>query len=302
MNPIKLIVDSTCAMPETLIEKYGIAVLPLQIIIGGKSYRDGVDITIDRLYEEMRDGVVPKTSQINLADTEELFRSVCESGGDLIYFSFSSGMSGTYNAAQMVAKELSAKFPERKLTVIDSQGGGAASGLIALQAARKIALGERYENVVSLIEEMISQMQHMFTVDTLSWLVKGGRLNRLKGRIGDLLQIKPIFNIVDKNMNLMKLVRGKKAVLRSMIQTFAEKVKDFPAQLVAIQHADDLETAKQFEQMVHEAEPKAKTLILPLGGVMASHIGIGGVGLFFFKKPIPGYDLPNETDIYRLNF
>jgi DegV family protein with EDD domain len=293
----RLVVDSTCAMPERLFEKYQIPVLPLQVIIDNKSYRDIYEIQADQLYEAIRRGAVPKTSQINIAETEELFRSICEAGDDLIFLAFSSGMSGTYQVAQMVVRELRDEFPKTKLAVVDSEGGGASSGLIALQTARWIAEGRRYEDILSSMKELVSQVQHLFTVDSLTWLAKGGRLSRPVGHIGDILHIKPILNIVGKTMNVMRIVRGKKAAIRAVVHSFCEKAKDFPSQLVGIQHADDLATATTVEAMVCEARPEAKTVILPLCSVMASHIGIGGVGLFFFEKPVAGYDLLCETGI-----
>jgi DegV family protein with EDD domain len=284
-------------MPESLIAKYGVAVLPLQVIIGEKSYRDGCDITCEQLYPVMRQGVVPKTSQINIAETQSLFRSICEAGDDLIYLSFSSGMSGTYQVAQMVVEGLKAEFADLNMAVVDSEGGGLATGLIAMQTARWIADGKQFDAIISLMEEMVSQVQHLFTVDSMNWLVKGGRLHSSAGFIGDKLQIKPILNVVDKTAHIMKIVRGRKTAMRAVVQIFLEKTRDFTAQLVGIQHADDFDAAKQLEQIIFEENPEAKTVILPIGCVLASHVGVSGVGLFFFKKMVPGYDLLSETGI-----
>jgi DegV family protein with EDD domain len=284
-------------MPNSLIDKYRVAVLPLQVIIGEKSYRDGCDIKSEQLYEVMRQGVVPKTSQINIAETESLFRSICEAGDDLIYLCFSSGMSGTHQVAQMVVEKLQGEFTHLNMVVVDSEGGGLATGLIAMQTARWIADGKQFNTIVSLMKEMVAQVQHLFTVDSLKWLVKGGRLHSSAGYIGDKLQIKPILNIVDKTAHIMKIARGRKAAMRTIVQTFLEKTKDFTTQLVGIQHADNFDSAKQIEQIIFEKNPKAKTIVLPIGCVLASHIGVRGVGLFFFKKSVPGYDLLSETGI-----
>jgi len=293
----RLVIDSTCDMPKSLIDKYEIAVLPLQVIIEDKSYRDGYEIKIEQLYGIMRQGIIPKTSQINIAEAETLFRGICEAGDDLIYLCFSSGMSGTYQVAQMIVGELQEEFPKQNIAVVDSEGGGFATGLIAMQTARWIADGRQFCDIILLMAEMIEQIQHLFTVDNLNWLAKGGRLPRSAGYIGDKLQIKPILNVVDKTVHIMKIIRGRKAAIRTIVQTFLDKAKEFPAQLVGIQHADDLDAAKQVEQMISESNPKAKTVILPIGCVLASHIGIGGVGLFFFKEPVAGYDLLSETGI-----
>jgi DegV family protein with EDD domain len=294
---IKLVIDSTCDMPKSLIEKYDIAVLPLHVTIGERSYRDGYEINIEQLYEVMRQGIVPKTSQINISKTEALFRSICEAGNDLIYLSFSSAMSGTYQVAQMIVGELQKEFPKLNMRVVDSQGGSFATGLVAMQSARWITAGKTYSEMITLMGDMIAQVQHLFTLDSLFWLAKGGRINRPVGYIGDKLQIKPILDVVDATMHIVKIVRGRKNTINTLVQMLLEKIKDFPAQLIGIAHADDLSTAKQLEQMILAAIPKAKTVILPIGCVLGSHLGIGGVGMFFLKKPILGYDLLCESFI-----
>ncbi|MDR2196847.1 MAG: DegV family protein [Coriobacteriales bacterium] len=292
----RLVVDSTCDMPKALFEKYGIAVLPLQVILGEKSYRDGYEINAEQLYDAMRQGILPKTSQINAAEADALFRGICEAGDNLIYLSFSSGMSGSYQVAHMVLAKLQEEFPELHMAAVDSEGGGMATGLVAMQTARWIASGKEFDEIILLMAEMVAQVQHLITVDNLNWLVKGGRLHRSVGYIGTKLMMKPVLNVVDKTVQIMRIARGRKAALRLMAQTFLEKAKEFPAQLVGIQHTDDFDAAKQVEQMISAVNQKIKTVILPVGCVLSSHVGIGAVGLFFFRKPVRGYDLLSESE------
>lgn len=294
---IKLIVDSTCDMPRAVIEKYDIAVLPLQVVIDDRSFQDGVDITAEQLYAEMRRGIMPKTSQINFAQAEELFRDVCKQGNDFIYLSFSSGMSGTYQAAKLIIGELQEEFPQCKINAVDSEGGCFATGLIAMQTARWIAENLAYAEVMSLLKEMIPKVQHLFTLDSLNWLAKGGRIIRPAGIIGDTLNFKPILDVENTTMHIKKIVRGRKKTLETLIQMLVEKSKQFPQQLFGITHADDPNAAKMVNDMLLAIIPQAKTLILPIGCVLASHLGIGGVGLFFFGEPVRGYDLLSESCI-----
>lgn len=291
---IRLIIDSTCDMPQALIRKYNIAVLPLSVTIGEESFRDGVDIQIDRLYNAMRQGILPQTSQISPTEAENLFRSICEAGDDLIFLSFSSGMSGTYQLAKLIADNLRQEFPQRRLEVADSEGGSIATGIIAMQTARWIRSGKSFDEVLRLLNEAISKIQHLFTLDSLNWLAKGGRIAKPAGAVGDKLQLKPLLHVTDKTIHVIRIVRGRKQTLTALVNMLVERCRKMPKQLIGIAHADDLPVAKEVEAMILKALPEARTFILPIGCVLGSHIGIGGVGLFFFREPISEYDLLDE--------
>lgn len=292
---IRFIIDSTCDMPKDLIQKYNISVLPLFVTIGETSYRDGLDLQLDQLYDVMRQGILPKTSQISPEETESLFRGFCQAGDDIIYLNFSSDMSGTFQLARVILSDLQEDFPDRRMTVVDSEGGCFATGLIAMQTARWIAAGKRYDEVLSLMEEMISKIQHLFTLDSLNWLAKGGRIAEPAGYIGDKLQIKPILHVTEKTMHVCRVVRGRKATLKTLATMLADRAKAFPKQLIGITHADDLPAAETMAQMIHSLLPESKTVILPIGCVLGSHLGIGGVGMFFLNAPTSGYDLLEEA-------
>ncbi len=130
---VQIIADSTCDLEPSLIEGSDLKVLPLSILIGEQSYVDGEDIQFSELADVMRRGIVPKTAQISYERTHSLFRSCLESGKDVIYASFSSALSGCYMLARMIAEELRAEFPERKIAVLDSKGGSGATGIIMLR-------------------------------------------------------------------------------------------------------------------------------------------------------------------------
>ncbi|MBQ0146608.1 MAG: DegV family protein [Lachnospiraceae bacterium] len=291
---VRLVVDSICDLPCELIEKYNIGVLPLFVTIGDESYRDRVDIQLEQVYEKMRQGIVPMTSQISSGDTEELFRKICGDGDDLIYLSFSSGLSGTYQLANIIIEDLKAEYPDRKLEAIDSEAGSMGIGIIALQAARWAAQGRDFDFIRNGIYDMIPKTRHLFTLENLSWLAKGGRITPPAGYIGDKLQIKPILDIENKLLHVVTVVRGRKAAFKMLINMTQKEAKNFPKQLIGIAHADDTEAAETIEKMVKEAFPESKTFIHPIGCVLGSHLGIGGVGILFFTDPTEGYDLMDE--------
>ena len=288
---IQLVVDSTCDMPKSVISDYGIKVLPLQVVIDGTPYRDGVDITSEELYGVLEQGVFPQTSQISAVETDEVFRRACEEGKDLIFLSFSSEMSGTYQLACNVAESVSKDYPERRIEVIDSEGGCMATGLIAMQAARWIADGKDMDETVSLMVEMISKIQHLFTLDSLDWLAKGGRVPKPAGWVGDALNVKPILHVADKTMHVVRVVRGRKKTIKTLIEMLKERSNGFNDQLIGITHAKDEDAAESVSDMILEALPGCKTVVLPIGCVLATHLGIGGIGIFFLSGPVPEYDL-----------
>ena len=297
---IRLVVDSICDLHKSIVEKYNIAVLPLFVTIGEKSYRDEVDIHLDEVYSAMREGIVPMTSQISSGDTEALFRSFCEAGDDIIYLSFSSGLSGTYQLAHIILNDLSSEYPDRKLKAVDSEAGSIGIALQALQAARWIAQGKSYEYVLNGLYDMIPKTQHVFTLESLSWLAKGGRISPPAGYIGDKLQIKPVLDIKDKLLRVVGIVRGRKAAFKTLLNMLTERAGDFDNQLIGIAHADDPDAAIAVEAMVKEKFPRAVTFIHPIGCVLGSHLGIGGVGILFLSAPVEGYDLPEE-DVTNLS-
>lgn len=291
---IRLVVDSICDLPEVLIEKYNIVVLPLFVTIGDKSYRDRVDIQLDEVYDKMRQGIVPMTSQISSGDTEATFRSLCENGDDFIYLSFSSGLSGTFQLANILIDDIKPDFPERRMMAIDSEAGSMGIGIIALQAARWMAEGKDFDYIVNGINWMIPNTRHLFTLESLSWLAKGGRITPPAGYIGDKLQIKPILNLTDKLLHVIGIVRGRKTAFKTLLTMTQKEIGDFTDQLIGVAHADDPEAAATVEAMVKEAFPNAKTFVHPIGCVLGSHLGIGGVGILFFSKKVDGYDLAEE--------
>ena len=290
----RLVVDSICDLPELLIKKYYIAVLPLFVTIGDESYRDRVDITLEEVYEKMRSGIVPMTSQISSEEAEKTFRGILDDGDDLIYLSFSSGLSGTDQLAKIILDDIRPDYPDRRMEAVDSEAGSMGIGIQALQVARWMAQNRDYDFILQGIYEMIPNTRHVFTLESLSWLAKGGRITPPAGYIGDKLQIKPILDFPDKYLHVAGIVRGRKTAFKTLINMMNKDLADCPGQLIGIAHADDREAAETIEKMVHEALPDAKTFIHPIGCVLGSHLGIGGVGILFFSKLVDGYDLMDE--------
>ncbi|HSH35468.1 DegV family protein [Schnuerera sp.] len=281
----KIIMDSTSDLPESIIEEYGIDILPLRVFIRDKEYLDKVTISVEDVYDAMRKGICPKTSLPNPKKTYELFKDYATKGIDFIFYSFSSKLSSTYETCYLIIEELKKDFPDVKMDIIDTKGGSFASGLIALQGAILAKLGNKFEDIVKASKENIKYIEHIFTIDDLSWLLKGGRISKSGAIIGKALNIKPVLDVQDGKMVVIKKIRGRKRALSTVVDLVQERIKEFPNQIIGITHADDLKTALEVKDMIIDRIGNNNNILIEkIGSVLGSHLGIGGVGIFFFNK------------------
>lgn len=286
---IRIIVDSTCDLPDEVIKKYDIKILPLRVNINGADYADKVTINVDEVYDAMRKGIYPKTSQPNLMDMHKLFLKYASKGDSIIFLSFSSKMSCTYQAVSSTIEELREEFPGVDMEVVDTKGGSTGSGLIALQASKLAAAGKSFKTIVKQARQLAEHIEHIFTITDLNWLVRGGRISRSSGFIGDVLNIKPILHVNNGIIEVLKKVRGKRNALNQVVEIVSERIKKFPDQIIGISHADDYETALELKRMLKEKFKDAKFMVNKIGSVLGTHLGIGGVGVFFLNE---------KTDLY----
>lgn len=285
----KIIVDSTTDLPEDIIKTYNIDILPLRVLIEGKEYLDKVTISVEEVYEDMKKGIYPKTSLPNPKNMYEIFKEYAAKGIDFIYYSFSSKLSGTYQAAYMIIEELKEQFPNVKMAILDTKAGSIASGLIALQGAKMAKMGRKFEDIIEASKENIKNIEHVFTLNDLSWLLKGGRIKKSSAIIGNILNINPILDVQDGEIKVIKKIRGRKKALDTLVDIVCQRIKDFPKQVVGIAHADDLNIALKLKDMLIEKLGHNNIFIEKIGSVLGAHLGIGGVGVFFFNKKSKAY-------------
>ena len=281
---VKIIVDSTCDLPDEIMDKYDIKLLPLIVNLNGRDFLDKVTIKVDEVYDAMRKGICPMTSQPTPCSVYELFQDCISCGYNFIYLAFSSKLSGTYDTIYRIMQSLKGKCSNIKMDIVDTKSGSTATGLIALQAAKMAKAGNSFDTIVNAAKDLSEHVEHIFTINDLNWLIKGGRISKGEAIIGNILNIKPILHVNDGVMEVIHKVRGRKKALNTIMDIIEERIRDFPDQIIGISHADDIETAKELQSMIENRIGDVKIIINKIGSVLGSHLGIGGVGVFFFNQ------------------
>lgn len=281
---LRIVVDSTCDLPRAFAEEYGMVVLPLHVIVGERVYLDRKTISTKEVYELMRKGVMPSTAQVNQMDTEETLENFLRQGDDLLYLAFSGKMSGNYGAVSRVMGKLAESYPERRMRALDSKGGSFATGLIAMEAARDARDGMTMDALAERCEFLISHVEHVFVISDLNWMARGGRISRTMGYTANLLDIKPVLDVSDGEMEVIRKVRGRLNSMRRVADIVAERAAKCPKQTIGITHADDIKAADTMQELLRQRLPECDFLTEEIGAVLGVHLGIGGVGVFFFNE------------------
>ena len=287
----ELVTDSCCNLAEETIDRYGLHVLPLTFMADGEdtvyqSYLKGEKTDLSQFYKMMRDGKVFRTSLPNLSNTETLFRSLLDAGRTILYLGFSSGLSGTYEATELLAKQLRGEYPDRKIYTVDTLAASGGQGLLVWHACQHVEAGEGIDAVRDWVEGNKLRLAHWFTVDDLMFLWRGGRVSKTSAWAGTLLNIKPVLHVDDEGHLIpMEKVRGRKksltALLNHMEKTGTQPLAD---QMVFITHGDCLEEAQWLEQQIRERFGVRDIVVNYIDPVIGAHSGPGTMALFFLAS------------------
>ncbi|UII56971.1 DegV family protein [Cytobacillus spongiae] len=281
---VKILADSACDLPLSFYKENDVTLLPLKVEIDGEEFEDLVTIQPIEVYNEIRNGKTPKTSQVSPHTFKEIFTRMAENNESGIYIAFSSELSGTYQTAVMIKEQVQEEFPQLDLTIIDSKCASVGYGLVVLEATRlakeSLSKGELEDKIIFHCQHM----EHLFSVEDLDYLAKGGRVSRASAFLGGLLNIKPLLNVEDGKLIPIEKIRGKKKLLRRMIEIMKERGVSLDTQLIGISHADDLTTANEIKEMIQaEFHPKG-FYMNTIGSAIGSHTGPGTISIFFLNK------------------
>lgn len=279
MKKIKIITDSLSDVPANYIEEYDIDVLPLGIIFGEDYYRDGVDLTKKEFYERLTSSpVTPKTSQINPAAFQEVYERYTDC--PVLYVGSSSKASGTYQSGVM-AKELTGRSD---VYTYDTMMLSIGAGLMVIEAAELAKEGKAIDSILERLEEMKTGMHTFFTVDTLEFLERGGRITKAKSIIGTMLSIKPILTIEEGLVVPHDSVRGKKKVNERVFSLLEKAAGDLKGETIGLVHANAPEEMKVFKDELLQLFSPQRIIESEIGAAIGTHSGPGTVAIFFLKK------------------
>ena len=274
-----LVLDSTADFPEAPERFPNWRVVPLYVLFGAQSYRDYVDIGPAEFYDRLRGAEeLPTTSQPTPQDFATAYEEVA--GYErVLTLSVSAKLSGTYESAQRAAADSGGR-----VRVIDTETASAAIAMLALAVQRRLERGTTDEEIDELLERFKRESGLIFTLDTLEYLARGGRIGRAAGWAGQLLHIKPILTLEDGEVLPLKRVRGNRKAVQEFAAVFRSGTSDRPGLRVGIAHADAPERMAALEQLVHDIRPKAEIEVATtLGPVVGTHAGPGTVGLFWLQ-------------------
>ncbi|NLP44808.1 MAG: DegV family protein [Peptococcaceae bacterium] len=278
--PVKIVVDSSSDLPKQLASQLGIITVPMPVYIDGTTFYEGLDIFPDTFYVKFKSyKELPKTSQPNPNDLQKVYEKILADGYDVIAIHLSSGLSSTYQTALMV-KEV-CTYPDR-IHIIDSLGASLGFGLLAISAHE---IAQRLDNTVEIVEEIIKirdRMRYIFTIDTLEYLVKGGRVSKTAGFVAGLLDVKPILHINrEGKIEVFNKVRSRKAALRKLVDIVEQNIKDPTSQIIGISHAASLEEANMLATEMQKRLGVKEVILSEIGCVIGSHVGPGTIAVFY---------------------
>ncbi len=280
MGEVKIVVDSSADIPRDVAEALGIGIIPMPVNIGDRSYLEGVDIHVETFYPSFKEfPELPKTSQPNLQDLVDFYRQASCTGNSVIAIHLSSGLSGTVQTANLAKEMLQ---DEAEIAVIDSLGASLGAGMLAIRAAELARDGVEFERIVQAIESDKSKMRYVFTLDTLEYLIKGGRVSKVSGMVGTLLDIKPLLHMTgDGKIEAYGKVRGRKAALRKLAEQLSTEIVDSKSQVIGVSHSMCYEDAQILADEIYGKVSVKDILFSNIGCTIGSHTGPGCVALFY---------------------
>ncbi len=281
--------SSTADLSKERFEQRNIRYICFHFELAGRDYLDdlGQSVPPETLYRRMSEGADTKTSQITIGEYEEYFETMLKEGKDVLHLTLSSGISGTYNSACIARDELSVKYPERKIYVVDSLAASSGYGLLMETLADMRDSGMELDVLHDWVNENRLRLQHWFFSTDLTFYIQGGRISKTSGFIGSVLSICPLLNVdFEGRLIPREKIRTKKKVIERIVEQIEANAQDGTAYAgkCFISQSACMEDAQAVAALIEERFPKLKgnVEIYPIGATIGSHTGPGTVALFFW--------------------
>ena len=282
MNRVKIIVDSTCDLPQDLVSKYDLEIVPLTVNFSDVTYYDGKTITTKELYRLVEEkNELPKTAAVTPGELFLTFEKFIDEGYDVIYTGIGSSMSKSYENAVLMSKE----FPEGRIEVVDSKNLSTGIALLVLKACKWREDGKNVHEIAELMRETVPYIRSQFVIDTMEYLHKGGRCSGVIRLVGTILKIKPIIGVIDGKMEVVAKPRGKiEFGLDKLAEMLASDKENIDLDNVFVTHSMADESCEYLINKVEEIIPNANLLSSNAGCVISTHCGPGTIGVLYILK------------------
>jgi len=285
----QLISDGGCDFTKEEVKKHNIDIIPFYVMLDGETYlKEGVDITKDEYFKRLKEdkNLFPKTAQPNPQDYVDIYTPHLKAGKDIISLTISSKVSGTYNSATLAASMVKEDYPDRTIIVIDSLNCAIGQGLILKEMIKMRDKGFSITKTAELAEEIIKTAKIYFSLDTLEYLKKGGRVGPTTAFVGGILGLRPILHIVDGSVEQLDSVRGKDRVLALIEEGIVAALKDEMQDInLSIGHILREEDAINFKASLEKSlGTKIENPVVEVGATIGTHAGPGALAIAYCKK------------------
>lgn len=272
---VRIVTDSTADLTKEQQQAAGITVVPLNVHFGDRVFRDHVDLTADEFFRRLKTSAqLPRTSQPSVGVFEEAYRTLQQSGDEIVSVHLSSKVSGTYNSALMAAKAVD----EHAIEVVDSLSTSMALGFMALEGARLARAGRDRATIAERMRALVPKARVICVVDTLTYLERGGRIGKARALLGSLLNVKPILQLKDGEVVPIGRARGRPQALNKLVELLE---RDGHVSQLAIMHGAAQADAEQLRERVAASYPGLDILLTEIGAVLGTHTGPGVIGFTY---------------------
>lgn len=282
MREYQIFTDATSDLNEDL---ETVKIIPMNVEIGDKEYVYGPkgNISCSEFYGLQKQGKYASTSQINVLEYEKYFEEALKEGKDVLYISFSSGMSGTYQTACLCKNELEESYPDNRIICIDSLCAAVGEGLLIKEVDKKKREGMSMDELVDWVENNKMHLCHWFTVDNFDHLKHGGRVSAVAATLGKTLNIKPLLRVDEEGkLRVVKKIRGRHKAMAAQVECIVKTWSPEISKSVVIGHGDDLKAAEELKEYVENKLPDAEIYISDIGPIIGAHTGPGVMVLAFW--------------------
>ncbi len=282
---VAIVTDTTACVPQEQVDKYNIELVPVQLIIGDKAYRDGIDITPTEFYALLRQAKkTPTTSSSSPSPYLEAYRKASQRSENILCLTEPSKFSAMFDSANVAADIARETLPDATIEVMECTTAAAGQGLVALAAARTAAGNKSLNEVREAANSVMSRVNLLATLDTLQYLARSGRVPQAAAMVNSILNIKPVFTLNHSDAHTVALPRTMKSATKRMIKLMAPMVKKGQPLHVAVMHADALEQAISLKNRVESQFECEEIFITEFTPVMGVHTGPGLIGVAFYGE------------------